>query len=129
MGRVLSSYFWRRLVAYAIANPLAKRWLKTLDHSAIYLLIAGNYPFLLVGLRTELAIGLMVVIWIIAILGVIMKVSFVVSIQSIFTIKLSCYGVGVFGGGLSIGNTPGYYGGRVVGGWWHYLLIRRYFLR
>ncbi|OEF26048.1 PAQR family membrane homeostasis protein TrhA [Vibrio rumoiensis] len=63
---------------HAIANPAAKRWLKTLDHSAIYLLIAGSYtPFLLVGLRTELAIGLMVVIWSIAILGVIMKIAFV----------------------------------------------------
>lgn len=63
---------------HAVAYPPAKRWLKTLDHSAIYLLIAGSYtPFLLVGLRTHLAIGLMVVIWSIAILGVIMKISFV----------------------------------------------------
>lgn len=63
---------------HAIPHPPAKRWLKTLDHSAIYFLIAGSYtPFLLVGLRTNLAIGLMVVIWLIAILGVIMKVSFV----------------------------------------------------
>lgn len=63
---------------HAIPYPAAKRWLKTLDHSAIYFLIAGSYtPFLLVGLRTNLAIGLMVVIWLIAILGVIMKVSFV----------------------------------------------------
>ena len=55
----------------------AKRWLKTLDHSAIYLLIAGSYtPFLLVGLRTDLAYGLMVVIWVIALLGVIMKMFF-----------------------------------------------------
>ncbi len=63
---------------HAIPHPPAKRWLKTLDHSAIYFLIAGSYtPFLLVGLRTNLAIGLMVVIWLIAILGVIMKVAFV----------------------------------------------------
>lgn len=63
---------------HSISYPAAKRWLKTLDHSAIYLLIAGSYtPFLLVGLRTDLAIGLMIVIWSIALLGVIMKVSFV----------------------------------------------------
>ncbi|MGV3002833.1 PAQR family membrane homeostasis protein TrhA [Vibrio sp.] len=63
---------------HSISSPKAKRWLKTLDHSAIYLLIAGSYtPFLLVGLRTDLAIGLMIVIWSIALLGVIMKVSFV----------------------------------------------------
>lgn len=77
-GASIIVLFLASTLYHAIANPLAKRWLKTLDHSAIYLLIAGSYtPFLLVGLRTELAIGLMVVIWVIAILGVIMKVSFV----------------------------------------------------
>ncbi|WP_153448054.1 PAQR family membrane homeostasis protein TrhA [Vibrio algicola] len=61
----------------------AKRWLKTFDHSAIYLLIAGSYtPFLLVGLRTDLAYGLMAVIWVIALLGVIMKLMFVYRFES-----------------------------------------------
>ncbi|MBJ6874264.1 hemolysin III family protein, partial [Vibrio cholerae] len=47
-------------------------------HCAIYLLIAGSYtPFLLVSLRTPLAFGLMIVIWSIALLGIIMKVAFV----------------------------------------------------
>ena len=59
-------------------HPNAKRWLKTFDHCAIYLLIAGSYtPFLLVSLRTPLAFGLMIVIWTIALLGIIMKVAFV----------------------------------------------------
>lgn len=63
---------------HAIANPRAKRALKTFDHCAIYLLIAGSYtPFLLVTLRTPLAIGLMVVIWGIALFGIIMKLAFV----------------------------------------------------
>lgn len=39
-------------------------WLKKFDHCAIYLLIAGTYtPFLLVGLDSPLARGLMIVIW------------------------------------------------------------------
>lgn len=77
-GASIIVLFLASTLYHSIVNPLAKRWLKTLDHSAIYLLIAGSYtPFLLVGLRTELAIGLMVVIWTIAILGVVMKVSFV----------------------------------------------------
>lgn len=63
---------------HANTKPSAQRWLKTFDHCAIYLLIAGSYtPFLLVGLRTPLAIGLMGVIWLIALVGIIGKVVFI----------------------------------------------------
>lgn len=63
---------------HAIPYKRAKRALKTFDHCAIYLLIAGSYtPFLLVSLRTPLAFGLMIVIWGIALVGIIMKLAFV----------------------------------------------------
>lgn len=63
---------------HAIPSPKAKRALKTFDHCAIYLLIAGSYtPFLLVTLRTPLALGLMGVIWAIALFGIVMKLAFV----------------------------------------------------
>lgn len=56
----------------------ARRWLKTFDHCAIYLLIAGTYtPFLLIGLNTSLALALMWVIWLVALLGVLFKLRFV----------------------------------------------------
>lgn len=46
------------------------------DHCAIYLLIAGTYtPFLLVGLNSPLARGLMVVIWSLALLGILFKLT------------------------------------------------------
>ncbi len=62
---------------HAIPHPPAKRWLKKMDHCAIYLLIAGTYtPFLLVGLASPLAKGLMIVIWSMALLGVIFKLAF-----------------------------------------------------
>lgn len=62
---------------HAIPYARAKYWLKKLDHCAIYLLIAGTYtPFLLVGLDSPLAKGLMVVIWSIAAFGVIFKLAF-----------------------------------------------------
>lgn len=49
---------------------------KKLDHCAIYLLIAGTYtPFLLVGLKSPLAYGLMVVIWVLAVAGIIFKLT------------------------------------------------------
>lgn len=63
---------------HAIPFERAKRALKTFDHCAIYLLIAGTYtPFLLISLRTPLAIGLMTVIWAIALAGIVLKIAFV----------------------------------------------------
>ena len=62
---------------HAIPHPRAKHWLKKIDHAAIYLLIAGTYtPFLLVGLKSPLAHGLMVVIWSLALAGVVFKLAF-----------------------------------------------------
>ncbi|QHM72302.1 PAQR family membrane homeostasis protein TrhA [Mixta intestinalis] len=62
---------------HAIPWPRAKFWLKKLDHCAIYLLIAGTYtPFLLVGLDSPLAHGLMVVVWCLALAGIIFKLVF-----------------------------------------------------
>ncbi|QKJ88532.1 hemolysin III family protein [Paramixta manurensis] len=62
---------------HAIPHERAKYWLKKFDHCAIYLLIAGTYtPFLLVGLKSPLAHGLMVVIWSLALAGVIFKLAF-----------------------------------------------------
>ncbi|MGR5196075.1 PAQR family membrane homeostasis protein TrhA [Vibrio rotiferianus] len=77
-GSSMIVLFLASTLYHAIPSPKAKRWLKTFDHCAIYLLIAGSYtPFLLVSLRTPLAIGLMIVIWTIALIGIIMKVAFV----------------------------------------------------
>ncbi|MCV5261759.1 hemolysin III family protein, partial [Escherichia coli] len=66
-GSSIIVLFLASTLYHAIPHPKAKRWLKTFDHCAIYLLIAGSYtPFLLVSLRTPLAFGLMIVIWSIA---------------------------------------------------------------
>lgn len=62
---------------HAVPHQRVKYWLKRLDHCAIYLLIAGTYtPFLLVGLQSPLAHGLMGVIWSLALLGVLFKLAF-----------------------------------------------------
>lgn len=61
---------------HAVPHQRAKRWLKTFDHCAIYLLIAGTYtPFLLVGLDSPLARGLMIVIWGLALVGILFKLT------------------------------------------------------
>ncbi|SJL84824.1 PAQR family membrane homeostasis protein TrhA [Vibrio palustris] len=77
-GSSIIALFLASTLYHSIGAPKLKRWLKTFDHCAIYLLIAGSYtPFLLVGLRTPLAFWLMGIIWAIALLGIIMKVAFV----------------------------------------------------
>ncbi|CCO46865.1 hemolysin [Vibrio nigripulchritudo ATCC 27043] len=86
-GGSLILLFLASTAYHAVPYRKAKRWLKTFDHCAIYLLIAGSYtPFLLVSLRTPLAIGLMIVIWSIALIGIIAKIAFVYRFK-----KLSLY--------------------------------------
>lgn len=52
----------------------AKRGLRVLDHSAIYLLIAGTYtPFMLGALRGPWGWSLLIIIWSLALLGILAK--------------------------------------------------------
>ncbi|MBO7556812.1 MAG: hemolysin III family protein [Alphaproteobacteria bacterium] len=61
---------------HAITNEKAKRFLKKFDHIAIYYLIAGTYtPFLLVNLRGTLGWTIFGIIWGLALLGTILKLS------------------------------------------------------
>lgn len=61
---------------HAIGNEKAKRCLKKFDHIAIYYLIAGTYtPFLLVNLRGVLGWTIFGIIWGLALLGTILKLS------------------------------------------------------
>jgi hemolysin III len=55
---------------HGISDPRAKRVLKVIDHSAIYLLIAGTYtPFTLVTLRGAGGLWLFGVVWGVAVAG------------------------------------------------------------
>ncbi len=63
---------------HGIQEPRTKRVLKIFDHSAIYLLIAGSYtPFLLVAIRGTTGWILLIVVWMIALIGITMKVLFI----------------------------------------------------
>lgn len=56
---------------HAIRNPKAKQILQRLDHSMIYVLIAGSYtPFCLVTLEGVTGIALCIAVWAIAIAGI-----------------------------------------------------------
>ncbi len=56
---------------HAIAVDRAKRVFKVLDHSCIYLFIAGSYtPFCLISLADSGGIGLCAFVWVVALAGV-----------------------------------------------------------
>jgi hemolysin III len=61
---------------HSVPNPRAKRILRMVDHSAIYLLIAGTYtPFTLISLRGPWGWTLFGLVWGLAILGITLKVT------------------------------------------------------
>ena len=63
---------------HAIQHKTAKYILEILDHSSIYLLIAGSYtPFLLVAIGGKLGLIFLSIIWSLAIAGIVFKVFFV----------------------------------------------------
>jgi hemolysin III len=77
-GATLIMLYMSSTLYHAIPLPRAKRILKTLDHSAIFLLIAGTYtPFMLVSLRDTVGWTVFGVVWLLAVAGVILKCCFV----------------------------------------------------
>ena len=77
-GSTLICLYTASTLYHGIPSRRLKRVLKTCDHSAIYLLIAGTYtPFLLVNLRGSWGWSLFGVIWGLAMAGILFKVWFV----------------------------------------------------
>jgi hemolysin III len=71
-GTTLVLLYLSSTLYHAIPYPRSKRVLRVLDHSAIYLLIAGTYtPFTLVTLRGALGWVLFGLVWGLAVLGII----------------------------------------------------------
>jgi len=63
-------------IYHAVTSETTKKRLKRLDHIAIYYLIAGTYtPFMLVNLRGSLGWTIICIVWAIAILGTILKLT------------------------------------------------------
>jgi len=76
-GATLVMLFAASTLYHSLPWPRAKAVLKVIDHSAIYLLIAGTYtPFLLVPLRGPWGWSLFGVVWGLALVGVVFKVFF-----------------------------------------------------
>ncbi|HEX2224623.1 MAG TPA: hemolysin III family protein [Thermoanaerobaculia bacterium] len=78
---------------HAARGETAKSRLKTLDHCAIYVLIAGTYtPFTLVGLRGPLGWGLFTAIWGLALAGIIFKLFFTGRLKLLSTLMYVAMG-------------------------------------
>jgi hemolysin III len=76
-------------LVHGIQHKKTKDIFEILDHSAIYLLIAGSYtPFLLITLRGPLGWSMFGVIWGLAIIGIVLKCFFVKRFVLISTL---CY--------------------------------------
>lgn len=73
-GATLILLYTASTLYHSIQLPRAKKVLRVLDHSAIYLLIAGTYtPFTLVNLRGVWGWTLFAVIWTLAVSGIVIQ--------------------------------------------------------
>ena len=77
-GAALIICYTTSTLYHSIQIERVKRVLRALDHSAIFLLIAGTYtPFLLVNLRGRWGWGLFGVVWGLALAGIVFQIFFV----------------------------------------------------
>lgn len=77
-GASLVLLFLCSTLYHSVTHPGARAVFKRLDHSAIFLLIAGTYtPFLMLTLGSTQASALLVALWLIAVAGVAFKLVFV----------------------------------------------------
>jgi hemolysin III len=75
-GTTLILLYVASTLYHSIQAPRAKSVLRLLDHSAIYLLIAGTYtPFTLVSLRGLWGWTLFAIVWGLALLGILLQVA------------------------------------------------------
>lgn len=86
-GTTLVLLYLASTLYHSFTNEKLKDIFKLLDHSAIFLLIAGTYtPFMLVTIRGVLGWVLLSVVWVFAILGIILKIFFVGRFKIISTV-------------------------------------------
>jgi hemolysin III len=82
-------------------RPRARRWMRRLDHSMIFVLIAGTYtPVALLALKGTLASTILIVVWVGALGGVIFKLVWIDAPKWVFAavyVALGWVSVAVFG--------------------------------
>jgi hemolysin III len=95
MGVVSGSIFGASLIIayissmiyHAVLYPPVKQFFKIMDHSSIFLLIAGTYtPFALITLQGPVGWTLFGIVWAIAIVGIALKFFFIDDFETLSTI-------------------------------------------
>jgi hemolysin III len=77
-GSSLTILYLISTLYHSFTQSRVKAIFRRLDHAAIYLLIAGTYtPVILISLRTTWVIYLLPVVWIMAIIGVYIKIFYI----------------------------------------------------
>ena len=86
-GLTLVLLYTASTLYHSFRKPNLKHVFKILDHSCIYVLIAGTYtPFMLVTIRGTLGWGMFALVWSFTVIGIIFKVFFVHRFKIISTI-------------------------------------------
>lgn len=71
----LSVMFLSSSLYHSMTNPLARTIFRAIDHGVIYLTIAGSYsPIILIGIKNTFSIIIFILVWILALSGIIMNV-------------------------------------------------------
>ena len=83
-GTTLIILYLASTLYHSFQQPRVKQIFKVIDHSAIYLLIAGTYtPFLLISIRGKWGWSLLIIIWGLALLGISFKTLFIHRFQNL----------------------------------------------
>lgn len=86
-GSTLIIMYSSSTIYHLFRNPRLRHYMRIMDHSSIYLLIAGTYtPLVLISLHGKLGLTLFIIIWSIAVFGVIFKLFFVHRFEIVSTI-------------------------------------------
>lgn len=74
-GTSIILLFLTSTIYHSVSTPSTRALMKTLDHCAIYLLIAGTYtPYMLISLANDGGTFYLVAIWTIALFGILFKI-------------------------------------------------------
>ena len=93
---------------HSFQHPPTKHVLRIIDHSAIYLLIAGTYtPFLLISVKGAIGWRMLIIVWTLAIVGITFKTFFINRFEVVATIAYVLMGwICVFAFRAMIANLP-----------------------
>lgn len=99
-GVSLMLMFLSSTLYHAITNTKAKQVLRYFDHSAIFICIAGTFtPIIVRVLQGAQRVGFLVAIWLIALVGIILKITIFKKIskkiQKAITHTICCHGMDV----------------------------------